>query len=366
LSPSIELAIVIPTFKERENIEPILDLMEKALPGIEYEVVFVDDDSPDGTAAAIREIAISNPRVRVLQRIGRRGLSSACLEGMMATPAPYIAVMDGDLQHDEGILPAMLHKLKEKDLDLVVATRNSDVGSMGEFAPRRVRLSHLGRRLSHLVSKADLTDPMSGFFIVNRKFLEEVAHASSGVGFKILLDLVSSSKRPVRFSEVPYTFRRRVHGESKLDVLAGIEYIQLLLDKAVGNWVSPRFLMFGMVGACGVLIFAATLKAMLSIAQTSFLVAQAAASLLAMTFNFFANNLFTYRDRRLRGIALIRGFVTFCAACFIGLMVNIRVAEYLRELNFEWYLAGGIGLVIGSVWNYGVTSIITWRTSRRR
>jgi dolichol-phosphate mannosyltransferase len=328
--------------------------------------VFVDDDSPDGTAAVIRKIAISNPRVRVLQRIGRRGLSSACLEGMMATPAPYIAVMDADLQHDERILPVMLHTLKEKNLDLVVGTRNSGDGSMGDFAEHRVRLSNLGRRLSQLVSRTDLSDPMSGFFIVNRKFLEEVVHASSGVGFKILLDLVSSSKRSVRFSEVPYTFRQRVHGDSKLDLLVGIEYIQLLLDKAVGDWISPRFLMFGMVGAGGALIFTATLKAMLSVAQTSFSIAQADASLLAMTFNFFANNLFTYRDRRLRGASLIRGFVTFCAACSVGLMVNVRVAEYLQELNFQWYLAGGIGLVIGSVWNYGVTSIITWRRSRQR
>jgi dolichol-phosphate mannosyltransferase len=237
---------------------------------------------------------------------------------------------------------------------------------MGDFAQRRVQLSNLGRRLSQLVSKADLSDPMSGFFMVNRKFLEEVAHASSGVGFKILLDLVSSSKRPVRFSEVPYTFRQRIHGDSKLDLLVGIEYLQLLLDKAVGDWISPRFLMFAMVGAGGALIFVATWKAMLSLAHTSFLTAQADASLLAMTFNFFANNLFTYRDRRLRGTALIRGFLTFCAACSVGLMVNLRVADYLQDLNVQWYLAGGSGVVIGSVWNYGVTSIITWRRSRRR
>jgi dolichol-phosphate mannosyltransferase len=364
--PRVELALVIPTFKERDNVEPILGLLQQALGGIEYEVIFVDDDSPDGTASVVRSISLGNPRVRALQRIGRRGLSSACLEGMMATAAPYIAVMDADLQHDERILPAMLQKLKGNGLDLVVATRNAGDGSMGDFSESRVWLSNLGRRLSHFVSRADLSDPMSGFFMVNRKFLEEVVHASSGVGFKILLDLVSSSKRPVRFEEVPYTFRQRVHGTSKLDLLVGIEYLQLLMDKTVGDWISPRFLMFSLVGAFGYVVFVLTLSLLLSIGGVTFLTAQIVASILTMGLNFFMNNLLTYRDRRLRGAALVRGVITFYAACSVGLVANVRVAQFLRELDFKWYWAGGIGLLVGSMWNYGVTSLITWRRLRRR
>lgn len=365
MTPPLQLAVVIPTFNESENVEPILGLLRQTLTGIEYEVIFVDDDSSDGTAAIIRAIALSDPQVRVLQRVGRRGLSSACLEGMMATPAPYIAVMDADLQHDERILPLMLQTLKSGNLDLVVATRNSGGGGMGEFSPIRIRLSNLGRRLSHFVSRADLSDPMSGFFIVNRKFLEEVVHASSGVGFKILLDLVSSAKRPVRFSEVPYTFRQRVHGASKLDLLVGIEYLQLLLDKAVGDWISARFLLFSMVGAFGYLVFLASLSLLLA-NQVVFFTAQVIASVAAMTVNFFLNNLLTYRDRRLRGAALLRGLATFYVACAAGVLANVRVAQFLRNLGFQWFLAGGIGLLIGSVWNYGVTSVITWRRLRRR
>src|SRR5262245_21012195 len=260
ISEPLELAIVVPTFNERENVEPLLDLLRQVLSGITYEVIFVDDDSTDGTAKTVRTLALSAPYVRVLQRIGRRGLSSACLEGMMATPAPYIAVMDADLQHDERILPAMLSKLKAERLDLVVATRNAAEGSMGEFSQGRVRLSNLGRRLSHFVSKTDLSDPMSGFFVLDRKFLEEVVHSSSGIGFKILLDLVTSAQRPVRFAEVSYTFRKRVHGASKLDLLVGIEYLLLLLDKTVGDWIPPRFVIFGMVGSIGYLIFVAVLS----------------------------------------------------------------------------------------------------------
>ena len=279
----------------------VLEALERSLGGVSYEVIFVDDDSPDGTAELVRQIGLTKPRVRVLQRVGRRGLASACLEGMMATAAPYVAVMDGDLQHDEGILPAMLDKIRNEKLDLVVATRNAEGGGMGEFSRGRVRLSNLGRRLSQWVSHTALSDPMSGFFMLDRGFLEEVVHSASGVGFKILLDLVASSRRPVRFGEVPYTFRKRIHGTSKLDILVGIEYLQLLLDKAVGDLIPPRFIIFSMVGAGGLLLSLALLYLLLSFGKMQFLTAQAITTFVAMTANFFLNNSMTYRDRRLRG-----------------------------------------------------------------
>jgi len=362
----LELAIVIPTFNERDNIEPLLRLLDQALSCIEYEVIFVDDDSQDQTSAKVRDIASKNPRVHVLQRVGRRGLSSACLEGMMSSAAPYIAVMDADLQHDERILPAMLKKLKAGKLDLVAATRNAGGGAMGEFDQSRVRLSHLGRRLSTMISHTDLSDPMSGFFVVDRRFLEEVVHSVSGVGFKILLDLVASAQRPIRFAEVPYTFRKRTHGTSKLDILIGIEYLQLLLDKTVGDLVPPRFIVFCMVGAAGYLVFVGLMEILIAALSVPFLTAQLETTYVAMIANFFLNNLLTYRDRRLRGRRLWSGLVTFLVACSVGAFVNIQVAQFLRAAGQKWYVAGGIGLAIGSVWNYGVTSVFTWREVRRR
>ena len=332
--------------------------------GVAYEVIFVDDDSPDGTAELVRQIGLTKPRVRVLQRVGRRGLASACLEGMMATAAPYVAVMDGDLQHDEGILPAMLDKIRNEKLDLVVATRNAEGGGMGEFSRGRVRLSNLGRRLSQWVSHTALSDPMSGFFMLDRGFLEEVVHSASGVGFKILLDLVASSRRPVRFGEVPYTFRKRIHGTSKLDILVGIEYLQLLLDKAVGDLIPPRFIIFSMVGAGGLLLSLALLYLLLSFGKMQFLTAQAITTFVAMTVNFFVNNSMTYRDRRLRGSRLVIGLATFYAACFVGVVINLRVAGFIKDAGSSRYFAGACGLCVGAVWNYAVTSIITWRRVR--
>ncbi len=362
----VELAIVVPTFEERDNIEPLLENLRKSLGGIEYEVIFVDDDSPDGTAAAIRAISRRNPRVRVLQRIRRRGLASACLEGMMATSAPYLAVMDADLQHDERILPAMLSQLKSEKLDLVVATRNQGVGGMGEFDLNRVRLSNLGRWLSRTLSHSDLSDPMSGFFVLDRTFLEEVVHSASGVGFKILLDLVASAHRPVRIAEVPYTFKKRIHGTSKLDILVGIEYLQLLLDKTIGDLIPPRFLIFSLVGALGLLLSIGVLYLLFSILKVQFSVAQAITTFVAMTANFFLNNSLTYRDRRLRGRRVVVGLMTFYAACFVGAVINVRIAQFTKDAGAPWYLAGACGLAVGAVWNYGVTSITTWRQARER
>ena len=237
---------------------------------------------------------------------------------------------------------------------------------MGEFSQGRVRLSNLGRRLSHFVSKTDLSDPMSGFFVLDRKFLEEVVHSSSGIGFKILLDLVTSAQRPVRFAEVPYTFRKRVHGASKLDLLVGIEYLLLLLDKTVGDWIPPRFVIFGMVGSIGYLIFVAVLALMFSVFNIPFAAAQSITTLIVMTANFFLNNILTYRDRRLRGGRFVRGLLTFLLASAFGVTANVLVAQFLRRQDFPFYLAGGIGLFVGSVWNYGVTSMITWRNVRVR
>lgn len=359
------LAVIIPTFNERMNVDPLLERLHKTLEGIEWEAIFVDDNSPDGTAAYLRQIARRDPHVRVLQRIGRRGLASACIEGMLATAASYIAVMDADLQHDERILPCMYQRVSTNGLDLVVGSRNVAGGSMGEFAQERVALSGLGARLSATVLKCGLTDPMSGFFVVSRAFFEEVAGRLSGIGFKVLVDLLASAERPVRFAEVPYTFRTRERGESKLDINVALEYLLLLLDKVIGNWVPSRFVLFAAVGGLGLLVHLAVLAMLYLSAGKPFLYAQAAATLVAMTFNFLLNNVTTFRDRRLRGFRLGIGLASFYAACSVGAMTNLAFARFLLRAGLPWYLAGMVGMTVSSVWNYGVNTILTWRQNVR-
>ena len=360
-SQPLELAVVIPTYNEKENVPILLAALERSLAGTEWEAIFVDDNSPDGTAEYIRRIALTNRRVRVLERVGRRGLSSACIEGILATPAAYVAIMDADMQHDESILPKMLQRIKADGLDVVVASRNTTGGSMGDFAPSRVWLSHLGTRISRLVCRCDVTDAMSGFFLLRRSFFQEVVQRLAGTGFKILVDLLSSSKRPVQVAEVPYCFRTRQRGESKLDVSVELEYLFLLINKITGGVVPTRFVLFVMVGSLGLLIHLGLLGLLYYQAHVSFTISQTAATVAAMTFNFLLNNLITFRDRRLRGWRIFTGLLTFYAACSVGALINVSFAQRLFQYHMSWYLAGISGIAISSVWNYGVNTILTWR-----
>jgi dolichol-phosphate mannosyltransferase len=359
-----ELAIIVPTLNERSNVEPLLARVESVLAGIQWEVIFVDDDSADGTAALVRQLSMSDPRVRIVQRVGRRGLSSAVVEGMLASAAPYLAVMDGDLQHDERLLPAMLGKAKNENLDVVIASRHIQGGSVGEFSRRRSLLSDLGKKLSRFVCHQDVSDPMSGYFLLSRSFFEEVVHRLSGLGFKILLDILASSRRPLRIAELGYTFGTRLSGESKMDTAVGVEYILLLADKLMGDVLPVRFALFALVGLVGVVVHLAILGPLHFWTALSFLPAQAFATLGAMISNFLLNNLITYHDRRLRGWAMARGLLTFFAACSIGAVINFALAQLLTLAGLPWYTAGLGGIVVGSVWNFGVTAIFTWRRGR--
>jgi dolichol-phosphate mannosyltransferase len=361
LIPSVELTVVIPTLNERDNAPLIVKRLNRVLAGIAWEVVFVDDDSPDGTADVVRELAWRQSNIRCLQRLGRRGLSSACIEGMLSSAAPYIVVMDGDLQHDETLLPRMLAKIKADRLDLVVASRHIGDGSLGEMGQSRVAISGFATRLSRLVVKAELSDPMSGFFMIKRSAFAGAMRQLSGQGFKILLDLFASTQRPFAFAELPLKFRERLHGESKLDTLVAWEYLMLLLQKLIGPAVPVRFLLFSLIGGLGVGVHLATLWLMLH--AVTFPTAQGVATLVAMTGNFLLNNLFTYRDRRLRGWQMLSGLGSFYAVCGLGAAANVGVAAMIAG-DHSWWLAGLAGAAVSAVWNYAMSSIFTWSARR--
>jgi dolichol-phosphate mannosyltransferase len=356
-----ELTVVIPTLNERDNVGLLVELLDAVLNTVDWEVIFVDDDSPDGTSERIREISRRDRRVRCLQRIGRRGLATACIEGAMATSAPYIAVMDADMQHDEKLLPQMLMILKSEPVDLVVGSRYVAGGGIGEWDAGRAKMSNVAARLSRIICKAEIADPMSGFFMLRREVLEAALRRLSGQGFKILLDILASSPRPLRFRELPYEFRERQRGESKLDTLVAWEYMMLIADKLIGHVVPVRFALFAFVGGTGLLIHMAVLWFALTVAGAAFDPAQASAAVVAMTSNFFINNLFTYRDRRLRGLALLRGLFIFYAICALGTIANVGIAGYIFSRNEVWWLAGLAGVAVGSVWNYAVSSVFTWK-----
>lgn len=355
----VELTIVVPTFNERDNVELLFSRVREAFKTDNWEMIFVDDDSPDQTASAVRDLAQRDSRVRCIQRIGRRGLSTAVTEGMLASSAPFLAVIDGDLQHDETLLPTMLDILKTEDIDVVIGSRRVEGGALGDWTADRIAMSNVATRLSRLVTPATLADPMSGFFMLRRAAFESSVRNLSGQGFKILLDLFASTPKPYKFKEVPYVFRQRLHGKSKLEGFVVWEYLTLLLDKLFGKYIPVRFILFGAVGSFGVLVHLATLW--LCLPLVAFPVAQAVATLTAMTSNFTLNNALTYRDRRLRGTRFITGLITFYVICGIGAAANVGVASSIFYRDYSWWISGVAGAMVGVLWNYVVSSVVTWR-----
>lgn len=357
-----ELTVVLPTYNERANVPLIVAALRRALAEIAFEVVFVDDNSPDGTAAIAQEIAATDPRVRVIRRIGRRGLAGACIEGMLSSSAPFVAVMDADLQHDETLLPKMLAALKAGDRDMAVASRRAEGGAIGEgLSSIRAAGSNLANALAQRLLKVTLTDPMSGFFMLRRPIFDELAPKLSAQGFKILLDIVVSGEGRLRIVEFPFVFRERREGESKLDTLVTFDYLGLLVSKYFGDRVSVRFLMFSLVGASGVLVHLLALRGSMIGLGLDFNMAQTLATFVAMTTNFALNNRLTYRDRRLSGLAMLRGLLTFYAVCSAGVLANVGVANMIYQSEPVWWLAGMAGAAMGAVWNYNASSVLTWR-----
>ncbi|HMN74578.1 MAG TPA: glycosyltransferase family 2 protein [Burkholderiaceae bacterium] len=360
-----QLSVIVPTFNESGNVVELRNRVAAALEGIDWEMIFVDDDSPDGTARALRAMAQADRRVRCIQRVGRRGLSTACIEGMLASSAPFVAVIDADLQHDERLLPRMLETIEREPLDVVVGSRYAESGGIGNWDASRAAASKFATRLSHLVLKADLADPMSGFFMIRHDaFLACVRAGISGVGFKILLDLFATSPVPLRYRELPYEFRNRAAGESKLDSNVAWEFFIMLLDKLTHGVVPIRFIAFALVGGLGLLVHLAVLTLLYKVEGTSFVWAQTGATMVAMTCNYVLNNLLTYRDLRLRGWAFVRGWFSFVLACGVGAIANVGVAVYLYQYDSLWLSSAIAGVLVGAVWNYAVTAAYTWKASK--
>jgi len=356
-----QLSVVVPTFNERDNVAPLLRRLQTALAGVAWEVIFVDDNSPDGTWEAVRSLARGDCRVRCIRRIGRRGLSGACIEGILASSAPCAAVIDADLQHDETQLPKMLALLQEGAADLVVGSRYVAGGSADSFNRQRAGASALATEVAKRVLRVEIKDPMSGFFMIRRDRFEQLAPQLSTQGFKILLDIVATARGELRTKEIPYTFGSRLHGESKLDSMVALDFLGLVLAKLTHDAVSLRFLLFAMVGSIGLFVHFAALYTALKGFGWPFPESQGFGAISAMTSNFLLNNFLTYRDQRLKGFAIVRGLLLFYLVCSVGLLANVGVANSVFDQEPIWWLAGAAGALMGVVWNYAMSGLFVWR-----
>ena len=371
---TLRLGVVLPTYNERKNLRGMVERLDRALTGISWEVIIVDDNSPDGTSDEARAIAQDDSRVRVIQRIGRRGLSSAAIEGMCATAAPVVAVMDADHQHDPALLPQMLAAIESGDYDLSYASRFAEGASTEEWGrPDRVKASNLANRIANKVTGVELSDPMSGYFMLRSEVLRADAHRLSGVGFKILLDILATVEAPLRIKEFPMNFAARAEGESKLDRTVVFEFLVGLYDKWLGRIIPTRFALFGTVGALGVFVQLGVLWIMLHLVfgerfvygnwdeSTTFNVANTVAAVVAMTFNFVLNNELTYSDKRLRGLGpVLKGWAQFALTCSLGLLTNVGSAAVLKGMGINDVVAVIAGIVLGSVWNFALSNKFVW------
>jgi dolichol-phosphate mannosyltransferase len=356
-----QLSVIVPTFNERDNVTTLFQRLVTALSGVVFEVIFVDDNSPDGTWQVVRDLARQDFRVRCIRRIGRRGLSGACIEGILASSAPFAAVLDADLQHDETRLPVMLALLEGNEADLVVGSRYIEGGSADSFNRQRAGASALATGMAKRLLRVKIADPMSGFFMIRRDRFEQLAPQLSTQGFKILLDVVATARGELRVREIPYTFGSRLHGESKLDSMVALDFLGLVLAKLTHDTVSLRFLLFAMVGSIGLFVHLGALFVALQGLHWPFAEAQACGAISAMTSNFILNNFLTYRDQRLKGFAILRGLLLFYLVCSVGLFANVGVAFSVYDQEPIWWLAGAAGALMGVVWNYAMSGLFVWR-----
>ena len=356
-----DLAVIIPTLDEAANIPSLIAAIDRACAGIAHEIIVVDDWSRDGTPDAVKAVMARHGHVRLIRRFGRRGLASAVIEGMMASPARVLAVIDADGQHDPAILPRMVAAIRAGDCDVAIGSRYVDGGSTGDWSATRLRASRLATWATTRLLRVSVSDPMSGFFAIRADALETALPRLSTSGFKLLLDILTASPAPLRTREFGYAFRARTAGESKLDGTVVLDFAQLLVRRLIHQNAPVRFLMFGLVGALGLIVHLTILRTGLHLFDLEFRWAQTAAVLGAILFNYTLNNRITFADRRRRGGDWWRGLASFYAICGLGALANVGLGSVVFARNHVWWAAGIAGAIIGSVWNFAVSALLTWR-----
>ena len=361
-----KLTVVIPTFNEVENIPMILKKIENTLKNVTFEIIFVDDNSNDGSIEKIRELELEKRNISLLHRIGRRGLSGACIEGMLAAKSGLVAIIDCDLQHDDTKLIDMLEKFdNQKNLDLVIGSRHNDTGkSKDGFNTIRKLGSDFAIFLTKKLLRIQTTDPMSGFFMVKKKSLLQIINKLQPNGFKILADIIACSNRNPKkweITEVGYEFKKRTSGQSKMSLIVILEFLGLILSHLSRGLLSIRFILFGMVGLSGVFVQLFTTFLCLNLSIQPYVIAHSIGVFMAMTSNYYFNNLLTYKDRSLAGSSFFKGLLSFYLICSAGALANIAIAKLFFDYTEIWVLSSLMGAILGAVWNFIFSSIFTWK-----
>lgn len=365
----VRLSVVVPTYQEAENVREMIrrltDILEQPLEGA-YEIIVVDDDSPDGTWEIARSLAQEVPRVRVMRREQERGLSSAVIRGWQAARGDVLAVIDGDLQHPPEVTLALWREM-ERGADLAVGSRHVDGGGMEGWSATRRALSRGAQLLGLLLLPSVLgrvSDPMSGLFMIRRS---AVAGALlRPLGYKLLIEVIArGSARRIR--EVGYTFQERARGESKVSARVFLEYLAHLIKLRASTWPLQRLSRFAAVGLSGVVVDMTALFVLSDPRALGWhlLGSKVAAVELAIVNNFLWNDAFTFRDlARARPGAgpKARRFLKFNAICGIGMGLQVLVLHLLVSgAGVNRYVANAIAIATVMMWNFWMSLEVGWR-----
>jgi dolichol-phosphate mannosyltransferase len=378
----LKLSLVIPTYNERDNVIPLVEnlsqLLDRKIPG-QYELIIVDDDSPDRTWELASKLTPDYPQLRVMRRQGEKGLASAVVRGWQGSRGEILAVIDGDLQHPPEILYNLLETI-EKGADLALASRHVEGGGVSEWSLLRRFLSR-GAQILGLILLPEVvgrvSDPMSGYFMVRRQAI--AGPILNPTGYKILLEVIGKG-RIKTITEVGYVFQERLEGESKVTWKQWLEYIFHLLRlrsqrplrflDAIVNLPLDRFIRFGLVGLTGVFVDMAFLYLLSDPAALGWGLTRSKiiAAELAIINNFIWNDRWTFGDlsARQRGWnKRWKRFLKFNLICLAGLILNVLLLNLLfNGLGINRYLANFIAIAIVTVWNFWVNLKLSWRVTK--
>lgn len=358
------LSLILPTYNERESLPTLIPRITEILRGTEYEIIVVDDDSPDRTWEVARELSRKHERLHVIRRVGRLGLSSAVIEGFLAAKGDVFVVMDADGQHDAALLPRIA-AAAEENKGIAMGSRYMEGGSVGNWEGFRAFVSRLGGSLAIWLCKVKVTDPMSGFFAISRRTFEEVLPRLNPKGFKILLDLLVHVPSGTNVSELPFSFGKRLLGESKFSAQVRMQYLEFLYDATVGRFIPLTLVKYCAVGALGVAVNLSAYMTVTLLLRESpqyglFPTPLVAGIEAAIVFNFLLNNAWTFSHAKLRGWGAVTGFVKYNGVCAFGALANVAVTAFLFRGGMTAIGSIAIGAFVGMIWNYTIGKLFTW------
>tara|TARA_Y100001968_G_scaffold327362_1_gene372250 strand:+ start:5562 stop:6656 length:1095 start_codon:yes stop_codon:yes gene_type:complete len=359
------ISLIIPTFNEAKNIKSLIYNLVNLLRDIEYEIIIVDDDSPDGTAKEVSILMEKNKKIQLINRVGRCGLSSAIKEGLIFAKGNYSLVLDGDGQHDSSCVLELINKIKESKADIVIASRFLDVSLLKGLSDKRSlgsKLANRAARISLSRKYANLTDYLSGCFCIkNDKNTRLIIRKIQINGFKFLYELLALSKGLLIIEEVPLIFKERIYGTSKLDLAIVWDFLISILHNISYRVLPRRAISFGLVGISGVVVQLFITLFLTNIFLIDFKSALPFSVVCAATSNFLINNQLTFRTNRLRHLALLNGLLKFLLVASLPVIANVGIATaFYQYISADTLIAQLAGIAIVYAWNYLASSLFVW------